>query len=1319
MKSAAPKNKKTTHKWLKRISIAVGILFLVPLALFVIGWANRNLIIDGLQEWYKTNHNGSLEIGRVDANFLSGFPNIGFTINDVRQIDFDTILDKSSSISIDRAWVSIGAQDLLKGDIQFKKILIQKAEIFSEVKTTKTPEQYIQLKKKSQEDPQVGIQLPPWLHPEKTEFSLHDIKFISKDTVLNKYFNLEAQEVEGTIFSNENRSYGRLNFKVLVNDLGFNTKKGAYINGAVVSGDPKFVLDKKNNSLVLSEFILKVDDQKFKANADFDFSGHTTYQLSFENPETDFRAIKKILPQQLSEKISTYQISEPITTSLRLKGKFLYGAVPFIHGTFSTQANRMAINDSTWLDHVKFDGYLTNDLNKGENKPRHQASKKDIKIMFDDFAADLKDIKISARESYFQSSDTASNFVNAHLKMYGPNETLAEVMQNNNFSFEGGNFNFAANINGDISESENLLNSATGRFTLRNTRVILKRNQLQLPLEIADLSLNKEISILNSLKVNLPDGHDLELSGTLTNVASLLSNDPEDPAQASLKLDSQDLNLNELIAAATASVPKNEKKTSNLTTLHEIFKAVYTKFRPQIKLDLNSLEYNGLTFKDIAAEMRLSNPETLLFDHFNFRYKEAVTQLDGTLRVPEQDRENKEPVYLYFETRSSGPISIFQDLFKISLMNINAGEYVFSGKIAGNIQKLEEVLNNIEGDLRLTDAQFYYSNAQSLIEFDSLKVAVNHSNVNIDRFEIEVGGHHPFSLTGEIKDFPGFLVDDIKSNGSLSIKLDAAYVDMDEWMETIDAIDNDKPQQKVKEEKEADLNSVFNDIYKFHPKFSLAVDSLKFRDLITKNIGGSVYFENDNVLKLDDLDFEYGDSKARINGTLTAINTDETIGENPFDFDFSAEMKGKNRDLNDFLRTVNFVFQSGDFEFTASYQGEAKDLNILNSDFEGELMLGRSIVDIKAADLLVPVDSLHLKIKNDLANLDRLDIDLPGKSSLDITGAINNFSSFINNDQAADSHISYFTIKSAYLNNKDIKTFLKSSNKKRDTTTTKDFKLENLKEVLDNIHTSYYPSVNVEIDSLIFGNIAVSNFGSQIGYKNNGEFKIEDTQLQYLGGRIDLSLEAGVQTTNDLPVTVNMNAEDIDLQKLVKDLNYFGSEELRKADKIDGTLNFVLDASGVMNNDGSLDMNSLNGTLQLDLEELALYNFKPVTENTPLMKNERFEHLEFRPIKQTFKVKDGKIIIPRTQIQSSALQVFVQGELRIGEYVNIWLSLPWHNLKSISGLELPEKTSFDEAGSKFYIQIIQDKNSEKSSRQKLKTKFRLGNAKMKKSLDGN
>lgn len=1319
MKTNAPKNKKKAPRWLKRIGIGLGILLLAPLILFTIGWANRNLIIDGLQEWYRTNHNGSLEIGRVDANFLSGFPNIGFTINEVRQTDFDTILDKRSSIFVDQAWVSIGAQDLLKGNIQFKSIDIHQAEIYSEIVTKKSVANYIEVKKASQSHPQGGITLPSWLHPEKTEFRLQEVKFISKDSILDKYFNLEAKNFRGSILSDENRSSGKLQFNVLINALGFNTKKGSYINGAMVSGNPEFVLDRKSNTLRMPEFELHIGDENFTTKADFDFTGNTTFEMSFDNEQTHFSTIKKILPDSLSKKLLPYKISDPIETHLNLKGKFRYGAVPFVNGSFSTHNNQLIINDSTQLKNVNFNGYITNDLGKEKASQKKQPGRTDIKVVFEELNAHLKGLEISARESFFQSSDTAKNFFNVHLMMNGPNETLAEVLRNDNFDFKGGNFSFNARILGDIEEPGEVLNHATGNFTLKNSQVMLKSNQLQLPLEIIDLQLNQDKSVLKNLKINLPGGKNLVLTGSLTNVASLLSNDPSNPAQVSLRLDANDLNLDELISTAVEAIPYTKKESSDLKTLHETFKTIYTKFRPEVKLDLNSLEYRGIIFNDVDANMRLSNPETLLFENFSFGYKGSVTHLDGTLRVPAQKDGIKEPIYLYIETESAGPINIFQQLFKISLMNINNGKYAFKGKIIGNIRKLEEVLNNMEGELRLKNAQFYYTNAKSLIDLDSLKVLVNHSDIGIDKFKVDVAGHHPFSLSGKVNNFPGFLLDDVQNNGSIKILMDAAYVDMDEWLETVDDIATKKTENPKKKEKEADLHSVFNDLYQFHPELSLDVDSLKFRGLISHDISGTVHFEDQKVLKLDELHVKYGESQARIIGSVTAQKTANIKNQNPFDFYFSAEMKGKNRDLNDLLNAVNFVFQSGNFEFKASYHGEAKDLKILNSDFEGDLSLGRSIVDIKAADLLVPVDSLHLKIKNNLASLDRLDIDFPGKSAIGITGRINNFSSFINNEQKANSHISFFTVQAPYLNNRDIHRFLESSGIKKDTSAGKTFELKNLKQILNSIYTSYYPSVSVAIDSLIFDKLSVSDFGSDIGYDRKGTFKIEDTQLDYYGGTVRLAVEAGVKTKDNLPIDLQINAEKIPVKQLAKDLDYFGSEELKASDRFEGNLNFILNARGLLTNTGNLDMDSLNGSLEVDLEDLMLYNFKPIMEKTPLMKDERFEHLEFRPIKQTFPIVNGMIIIPRTQVQSSALQVFVEGELKIGEYINLWLALPWSNLKSIQGVELPEKTSFEEAGAKFYLQLLQNKDSDNSRKNKLRTRFRLGNGKMERSLRRN
>lgn len=1306
-------NKPKKAKLLKRMGfILLGIL-LVPVFLFFLGWFSRDLLIDELQAWYERNSNGKLEIGHVDATFFYGFPNVGFTINDLYQTSFDTILDKRTSVFIDKALVSIAATDLLTGDIQFRKINIHNAIFHSKVITEKSQAEYRKLKLELAKVPGSGLQFPIWLHPERTNFDLQNISLVIQDSILNKFFDIKIQQARGKLRATNDSYLGNLEFKAFVKDLGFNTKKGSFINGAIFRGNPSFEMSLEDDQIMIPEFDLKIGEELFKISADFSFENTSRYNFSLKNDDINFQSLKKFLPDSISAKIARYHINEPIKTDLQLKGEFKYGNIPWIDGNFSTRNNSARLGDSLEIQNIQFRGFISNNLNRGTQEGPRPPTRPDIKIFFEDFSGNIEDIKIKASEAYFESSEETASFLNASVNINGSNETLADVLQNENFSFIGGDFKLNVELNGDISSNSEIFSKAQGDFIMRDSRVVLKENNLQLPVEILRLKLEKGNSILQNLVINLPDDENLIFSGSLKNASSLVSEDIANPTSTYLLLESDELNLNRLINTATEFSPNSEGKKNNQKTLNETFEAIYNKFRPQFQINLKALKYNEMAFNDVAADVRLINQETIFFDHFNFNYKQAITSLTGTVKVPEPGEARNEPIFIDVQTLSSGPISVFQELFNIELIDINAGTYTFEGAVTGDIQKFEQILNNATGDLQLTNAEFYYPNADSNIGLDSLKISVDKSNILVNRFEIKMEDHYPFGISAKIEDFPGFLMDDLENTGSIDLSLDAKYVDMDQWIETIGNIEN-KETNTVS--KKASLIKVFKDINEFNPEFKLAADSLKIRDLISKNINAHVFFENDSVLKLDDLNLYYGNTKTRIFGSLTANELQNTNPQqNPFNFDISAEIKGKNRDLNDFLKTVNFVFLSGDFEFLGNYQGEAGDLEIMNSDFEGSLSLGRSKVDIPKANLQIPLDSLHLNITNNIAYLDRLDVNLPGKSSLDINGTIDNFSEFINNNQ--NSHRSTFTIESPYLSTADIEKFLSEVNKEKDSSELKTMEIQNLKDILAAIHSSYYPSVTLGIDSLTHKKLSVSNFSSNIGFKENGDFRLENTHLNYRESIFDLNIEAEVSNSENLPVRIQMEAQAVDLEKLIKDLDYFNDSQLREADSIGGKLNYTLDASGILEKKGKVDLNSLNGTLKIAIDSLSLYNYQPILDNLVLMKEERFKKLRFRPIRQTFTIENGKIRIPRTEIQSTALHLFVEGDVKLDEYVNIWLSLPWKNLKTRDGLILPEKTTFDDAGAKFYIQLIQDKNSDKSKKQNLKSKFRLWNGKLEKSFE--
>ncbi|MDR5589805.1 AsmA-like C-terminal region-containing protein [Christiangramia sp. SM2212] len=1312
MESKNTKNKKPKGKLLKRVGFVVAFILLAPTILFTLGWFNRDTLIDELQDWYKDNGHGQLEIGDVDATFIKGFPNVGFTITDIYQSSFDSILDKRSSISIQKAQVTVGASDLIKGDLKFKNIRINNVEIFSKVISEKTLEEYIRLKIEKQNSPTEGVNLPEWLS-DRTDFALRDISFISQDSMLNKSFDLKLLSAEGDFKKIDNKISGNLNFRVQVNKLGFNTKKGSYLRDAMLTGNPEFQLNQINNQLNISEFIMKINDQDFITNVGFDFSGINAYKINLQNPKTDFQEIKKLLADSISSKLSAYEISEPIPINFNLEGEFQYGNTPFIYADFSTSANHGSIHESLKLDNLDFKGYLTNSLNE-ETIAREQPGKKDIKVYFEEFQAEIEDIKLSANKSYYQSSREADNLLNVDLKMSGSNETLAELLQTNNFDFKGGNFQLDAKIDGNATKSFEVFNSAKGRFTLRNTRVVLQKNKLQLPVEILDIKLEDRNSILENLKINLADNEQLVFRGQLRNISSLLEDDPVLPASADVMVASQELNINNLIDTAMELIPTNQKPKNELKTLHQTFEAVYNKFQPRIKLDLKKVEYDANEFRNLNADVELTDAETVSFRKLSFDYQESSTELSGILKIPEPASELYEPIFLNIDTRSSGAIGVFQELFNIQLVKITNGDYVFSGNVTGNIQELDQLLDNTSGDLKLLNAKFYYPEGDLEIELDSLKVAVLNSNIELKKFLVEIDDHNPFYISGRVEDFPGFLLDSSQANGKISMGLEADFVDINKWMGTIDSMDLDSANKSVQKR---DLDAIFADINYFDPELTIQVDSLKYKEILSENIAAKIYFENDSILKLNDLKIKFKESSAVIKGELQARNLrNSTKNKNPFNFKFSAEGSGNSQDLNDLLQTVNFDLKSGNFKVTGSYEGKAQDLKILSSDIKSDLTLGETVVDIEGTDIEIPIDSLHLYIENNLATLERLDVNLPGKSSIDITGKIDSFSNFINNDQAIDSHNSSFKVRSPYLDSKDIKEFIGAGKKDKTQTDSKNFRIRDLKNVISNLNYTYFPSAEIAIDTLIYDNVAVSNFATEIGFDDSGDIMVENSQLKYRDGQANFNLKGGLGVANQLPVMIDMKIQNIDLEELVVDLDYFNDSALRNTEKLGGTLDLDFDVTGSFDEDGKLKMNSLNGDVKVDLRELVIHEYQPLLENVKVLKEERFKKLEFQPITQTFQVVDGEIIIPRTQIQSTAVQVFVEGEMKPGEYYNIWISVPWNNIfKSRDGIELPKKISYDKSGAKFYLQIIQDKESEKPRKQELRTKFRLGNRKLEKS----
>ena len=1300
-------------KWLRRILITLSIIVVIPLTLFTIGWLNRDTVIDVLQNWYSENNSGSLTIGSVNANFLSEFPKVGFTLKDIKQTNNDTISDTYSSIQIDEAKLVIGAGNLLRGDIKFEKVVINNAIITSEVISERSVLYHEKQKRDKQNARQIGFRLPAWLHREELKFSLRDVTYTTKDTILHKYFNLKIHKVEGNYTGTNSKISGNTSMDITINNMAFNTKKGSFFNGARVNGNLKFNVDLEEHTIDIPEFPLYVDKQTFSLNANFELADSNNYRFEFQNPLTDFKAVKGLLPDSLAIKLKNYEIKHPLKTNLKMVGKFAYGNSPDIDAEFSTESNEIVIANKLHFTEASFSGYLTNDIYMTDSLRAAQKSRKDIKIAFNSINAELEDIQVDITNSYFQSTPDALNFVDAKINLNGNNETLAKIIETDNFDFKGGTFQLNAAISGDIPNPYQFLNSAIGRFKLDNTRVILKSNGLQLPIQSIDLVLEEEKSVLKQLIINLPNDENLVLKGTLNNISGLLTREQKSATTSQIFLDSKNLNINEIISLSKQFLPKSQPKINNRKTLNETLEAIFNRFHPQFNVNVESLQYNDVTINNVSSKIDLIDSETILLRNFDFDYFDVTTNLKGSVVVHGPKDILKDAVFIDAEAASNGSIKVFEELFDIELFRIDSGTFDFKGTLTGNIREFTELLNNAQGDLKLTNTKLHYEPADMGIEIDSLALLVNNSNIILEKFNLEIDDFYPINLNGNIKKFPAFLLDSENESGSIFLNVSSQFMDGDELITTISSLKNNDTSNGPTLKKA--LHLVFKDINKFNPKIELSIDSLKYKGLITEDVKALVYFENDSILKLNNLDLLYKQSTVHILGNVnshTLQNNSSTT--NPFDFDFSVYAEGQAEDLNDYLKTKNFIFTSGNYEFVGKYEGQSKNLKLFNSNTYGDLKIGKAIVDYKAAGLQIPVDSLSVEINNDVAELKALDIDLPGNSSIYFSGSIDNFSDFINDSKSDNGHSTDFSIYSPYIDTSDIEEFFEQTKSSKKQPADNEVNLQKFKDAMVKINNSFYPTVDVKIDTLRHSDFNVTNFKLDLLFDSNGDFKIEDTQLDFYGGSLAMTIEVGVEKKDNIPVSIEMQAKNIDIYELVTRFDYFNNDALREAEKIEGILNYTLQADGAFGNDGKLNMDSLNGTLLFELDSLELFNYKPIMEHTPLMEDERFQNLRFRPIVQTFEIRNGILIIPRTEIQSSAIHLFAEGTLKFNDHIDIWLSLPWSNLKVNDGLILPEKTSYTDAGSKFYVQLLQNKKSKRGKEQKLKVKIKLGDRKLKK-----
>ena len=125
-----------------------------------------------------------------------------------------------------------------------------------------------------------------------------------------------------------------------------------------------------------------------------------------------------------------------------------------------------------------------------------------------------------------------------------------------------------------------------------------------------------------------------------------------------------------------------------------------------------------------------------------------------------------------------------------------------------------------------------------------------------------------------------------------------------------------------------------------------------------------------------------------------------------------------------------------------------------------------------------------------------------------------------------------------------------------------------------------------------------------------------------------------------------------------------------------------------MNDSIGVNYNSIEAGLSYKIKKLDVINFQPIIDAGKIVFSEkRLDVIKFANINSTILLKDNIISIPETNVQSTAFDFFIEGDIAKTSSTDLWISIPLSNFKKRDLTKVPSKKSFDEAGRKIYLEV--------------------------------
>ncbi|GAA4234994.1 AsmA-like C-terminal region-containing protein [Postechiella marina] len=739
---------------MKKVFKIIGLTLLIIIALLIaIPFAFQNQIKDMVKVFINQNVNAKVEFSDVSLSFIKGFPQAHVAVNDLVITNLEPFKDETFASVKDIAF-TMSIKELFKtasdGPIVVKSINIDEAKL--NLKTDLQGRVNYDIAKTDENATTTKAETSGFA------FDIEDYQI--KNSAFTYLDQVSATEIKLSNFNHEGHGTfsaetSELDTKSEAN-ISFSLDSTNYLNNNTIKLDALIGLDLKN-----SKYTFK-DNKAFINHLPLQFDGFVqmveagqNIDITFENPESDFKNFLALIPQEYSKNIENVETSGDFKVKGIVKGMVTDATIP-----------KLDINIVSKNANFKYPN-----LPKGVSNIAINASIKNTTGNVDDTFVDISTLNFKIDDDVFKSSATIKNItknmvVDAHLDGILNLENITKAypidLENELSGILKAKLNTAFDMNAIETNAYNRIKNS-GSVSISN--FVFSSKDIVNPINIADanLTFNTPTVSLNSFNAKTGDS-DLNASGSIDNLLGfLLSNS---------KLQGN-FNVNSNLFKVSDFMSENETNTTDNKTTSDAESLKIPDFLDcTINANAKTVVYDNLNLTNVKGKLLIKDQQAKL-DNMTSSIFDGALALSGNVstkgKTPTFNMnlgangfdiaksfkgldllQSLAPIAKLLNGKLNTSIDISGDLDKEFAPNLAS----VSGKALGELLTTSvatnkaELFSKLEGALGFIDfSKLDLKDLKTKLEFANGKVSVKPFDLKYKDIAITVSGAHGFDQT--------------------------------------------------------------------------------------------------------------------------------------------------------------------------------------------------------------------------------------------------------------------------------------------------------------------------------------------------------------------------------------------------------------------------------------------------------------------------------------------------------------------------------------------------------------------------------------------